>query len=434
MTPREGRSPPNAGQVRAGRQPGSQASITLTPPAGTKRIELIDALRGFALYGILLMNLGGLSLYGYAPAEMRAVLSTAPFDRAARYVIVALAYGKFNTLFSFLFGLGFSLLLVKEGNGGSDFARYYRRRLGVLIAIGAIHLTFLYVNDVLAMYGLIGLVLLSFRRATDRTLLTWAVCLLLSQLVVTSVIVLSEGAIDPGISLHNVGTAVQKAFGFETGATFSTFAQGSVLDVIKFNAANPFFRYGELLSTSRFQRVLAMFLVGLVVGRRGFLQHPEEHKPLLRRVMLWGLAIGLVANTALAFGTYARFSDYSPWWIAVEATYVIGVVPLSMAYVAAFSILWLHPRWQPRLASLVPAGRMALTNYVMQSVICIILFYGIGFGLGGKIGPTWWFGLALVIVAAQAVASRWWLRRFRSGPLEWIWRSLAYGPASRRLH
>jgi uncharacterized protein len=148
---------------------------------------------------------------------------------------------------------------------------------------------------------------------------------------------------------------------------------------------------------------------------------------LLGRVVIWGLPIGLVANVPLALGEMSPPAPYSAANIWLTAAYVIGVVPLSMAYTAGIALLWLRPASQRWLWRLAPAGRMALTNYLAQSAISVFLFYGIGLGWGGKVGPTWWFAIVAVTVGLQVVVSAWWLRRFRFGPLEWLWRSLTYG-------
>jgi uncharacterized protein len=193
----------------------------------------------------------------------------------------------------------------------------------------------------------------------------------------------------------------------------------------------PFFRYSSLLSSSRFQRVLGVFLLGLWVGRRAILLDPGAHQALLRRVIAWGVPIGLVASTFVAWAEMSPLPSYSRLRIAESAAYVIGVVPLALAYVAAFSLLWLRPAMQSRLAWLAPAGRMALTCYLTQTLIGCTLFYGIGLGWAGRVGPRSFPLIALVVFAVQVVCCRWWLRHYRFGPIEWVWRSMTYGKMQR---
>jgi uncharacterized protein len=141
--------------------------------------------------------------------------------------------------------------------------------------------------------------------------------------------------------------------------------------------------------------------------------------------LVWGLPLGLIANLGVAWAELKQPPDPGVA-IAGTAAYVVGVVPLGMAYVAAFALLWLRPAWQPRLARLAPAGRMALTCYLTQTFIGAGLFYGIGLGWAGRVGPTWWPVIAVVVFSVQVTACAWWLQRFRFGPVEWSWRSLTY--------
>ena len=141
---------------------------------------------------------------------------------------------------------------------------------------------------------------------------------------------------------------------------------------------------------------------------------------------MWGLPIGLIANLLVAWVELERPTGAA---IAIGETagYVIGVAPLAMAYVAAFSLLWLRPAWQAWLARLAPAGRMALTRYLTETLIGIGLFYGVGLGWAGKVGPTMFPLITFIVVILQVAACEWWLRHFRYGPVEWVWRSLTYG-------
>jgi uncharacterized protein len=270
-----------------------------------------------------------------------------------------------------------------------------------------------------------GLVLMAFRRASDRTLLVWAGVLIASHFVMTTVRLLS--GFDPGAPVAWLGAwFATSVLGLTFDGYYRTYAEGGWFDVLKGNLAGPAFRFAYLLSSSRFQRVLGMFLVGLWVGRQGILADPVAHKTLLRRVVIWCLPIGLVLNTIVAWVQLEQ-PPVKAIAIGETAAYVLGVVPLAMSYVAALSLLWLQPAWQPRLAWLAPAGRMALTCYLMQSIIGCGLFYGIGLGWAGKVGPTYFPLIAVMVFAAQVAWCRWWLQRYRFGPVEWLWRSMTYG-------
>jgi uncharacterized protein len=200
---------------------------------------------------------------------------------------------------------------------------------------------------------------------------------------------------------------------------------GDWLLLVEYNLGRTLFRFADLVSTSRLPRILGAFLLGLWAGRRRVFEDPERHRALLRRVLLWGLAVGLPANGALALLSSQGRPMHDPVRV-IEDAVSIGVPALALAYGAAFVLIWLHPFWRGFLAWLAPAGRMALSNYLAQSLIGIFVFYGIGLGLGGRVGSAACAAMAVGVFTLQVAASAVWLDRFRYGPAEWLWRSLTY--------
>lgn len=177
--------------------------------------------------------------------------------------------------------------------------------------------------------------------------------------------------------------------------------------------------------------VLSRFLLGYWAGRKGLLQSPEQHLPLLRRILA-GALVAWTLSTALGLvqapmRAACPVIDVEPVKMAIRMLLRVGPLALGIAYAAGFVLLFRKPAWSRRLAFLVPLGRMALTNYLTQSVIGIALFYGIGMGLGPPSGMALVLGAWAVLVAMQIVWSRWWLDRFHYGPVEWLWRWLTYG-------
>jgi uncharacterized protein len=187
-------------------------------------------------------------------------------------------------------------------------------------------------------------------------------------------------------------------------------------------------RYAGLIFEMRLPKILAMFLLGFYAYRRGFFQNLSSHRPLIRRLAVYGLVLGLIGNIAFAAlaGKEAVIPP-TPAGFAGVISYAFGVPALAIAYMAAIAIGWQKPIGQRLLGYLAPVGRMALTNYLLQTVICVFLFYGYGLGLYGTIGATTATLIALVIFLFQIVLSRFWLSRFTYGPMEWIWRQLTYG-------
>jgi uncharacterized protein len=397
------------------------------PTAGHERLDSLDALRGFALGGIFLLNLAAFSGFAFMPPEATALSATAALDLPVAGLTVWLGYGKFYSLFSLLFGIGFSLQLAAAMRRGDDRLRVFRRRLLVLLGIGAVHLYF-WEGDILVLYSLVGFLLIPFRRVPDKTLLRTAAILVFAPVLLEALIVASHGALDPGAPLLRAGDAVLVATGFPAGALPYPFLRDAGWgEYLRFQLSGVFFRYADLLSTGRPFKVLAMFLVGLWVGRSGMLGDLTPWLPTLRRLRTWCFAIGLPAAAVHAMLMLGDGSG-SEWLKVLESLgYALGVAPLALAYASTFAILWQSDTWRPRLARVAPAGRMALTNYLAQTVVGLTAFYGIGFGLMGHIGPVWWPFIVVTVLAVQVAFSRWWLARFAFGPTEWIWRQATYG-------
>jgi uncharacterized protein len=397
------------------------------PTSDVERLDILDALRGFALAGIFLVNLAVFSGFVFMPPELMARLPTAAIDMPAAGLILWLGYGKFYSLFSLLFGVGFSLQLVAAEDRGDARLAVFRRRLLVLLAIGAVHL-YIWEGDILFLYALVGFLLIPFRRVRDASLLRAAVALVLAPVALEALIVVSRGALDPGAPLLRAGDAVLQMTGFSPGTPpYPLLRDAGWAEFLRFQLSGVFFRYADLLTTGRPFKVLAMFLVGLWVGRSGMLRDLTPWLPTLRRVRLWGFAVGLPA-AGVQVALMARGIPAGSWLKVTEsAAYALGVAPLALAYAATFAIVWQSARWRARLTRLAPAGRLALTNYLSQTVVALILFYGIGFGLMGRVGPVWWPLLVVAVITAQVIISRWWLTRFAFGPMEWIWRQATYG-------
>jgi uncharacterized protein len=401
------------------------------PTPSSARLPVLDATRGLALLGIFTLNLAPFSGFIYMKPEEMAALPTAAVDLPAALLILWLGYGKFYSLFSLLFGIGFALQIESAARAGDEGLRRFRRRLLVLLAIGFVHLTFIWEGDILALYALVGFALIPLRRLSQRGLIVTAAVLLALPVVEQALIVVSHGALDPGAPLLEIGKRWQIAMGFGAGAEpYPVLKYASLTEAVRFQLSGIWFRYADLLTTGRPFKVLAMFLLGLWVGRSGLLRDVEPWVPLLRRVRLVCLAVGLPAALVQALMEVAQGPPDSPLRILGSAAYALGVAPLAVAYASHLALLWRRPVWRDRLAWAIPAGRMALTGYLTQTVIGIALFYGIGLGLMGTAGPVTWPLIAGVVVTLQAAASWWWLGRFPFGPMEWLWRRATYGQFS----
>lgn len=402
----------------------------LTPVAPGERIVAMDAVRGFALLGILLMNIEGLvgplfgSITGVDPALTGA-------DKVADTLVYLLVQGKFYTLFSLLFGMGFAVMLARSEAARRPFTALYLRRTFALLAIGLLHLLLVWSGDILVTYALVALVLLLFRDTPVGRLPVWGVALYL----LPAVIMLLGGAmgslarLDPAAAA-DLGRGLDeqaRAMGDTLAAQRATYGGTDYRAAMAQRWADFRLFLGFLPLTGL--HVLGMFLLGMWFVRRGAIQRPAA-MPRLYAWLRWGaLPLGLVAMvlswSMVPTVDFARMD-------------IVSGVASALASVASLLMCLGYLAWLVRglqaggpvarvLGWLAPAGRMALTNYLAQSLACTAVFAGYGLGYFEQLPRAWQVPFAFVLFAAQVVASRAWLARFRYGPAEWVWRALTYG-------
>ena len=378
-------------------------------------------VRGFALFGVLLVN-----MYNFGASWP---IWTGEVDRLAFAAKRFLFETKSWRLFSFLFGLGFSFqLLTARRQQLPFFARYLRRIIG-LFCIGAVH-TLLYDGDILKLYAELGLVLILFVRVPPRVMLTVAL-VLLSIFPVGGLVQGLWGQPEPDVTpeVIDIDEWLERR-----EQTQHPYAVGSIWDVMAFNASaiwqapldNP-------ISPESNISFFAMFLLGLYAGVRRIFQDIEHHLRLVRSVCAWGLGVGLVGmvieRVVSAGWDYDVFGPHGrdPLLEFVgDSAFVYGSTALSLGYAATIVLMARSPRWRSMVTPFAPVGKMALTVYLTQSLIFTTIFYGYGLGLGLWTGPVAVTSLAVAIFAGQIVLCRWWLRRHRFGPAEWAWRTATY--------
>jgi uncharacterized protein len=204
---------------------------------------------------------------------------------------------------------------------------------------------------------------------------------------------------------------------------------GSLLDLIIYNFDGAFFRFGDLIFQSRFFKVLGMFLIGYSLGTSGYFKILLVNRRMLFIIVTLGFTIGLPANYLLAefMRTPANYRQFKIEGLYQTIAYAVGVAPLALAYVCLLALTFRNRVGDHIVKLFMPVGKMALTNYIFHSVSSIVIFYEVGFGLMGTLGPIAWTVFALVVFVCQIIFSTLWLHFFQFGPLEWIWRSLTYG-------
>jgi uncharacterized protein len=394
----------------------ASSAVIAGPVAADSRIFAVDAVRGFALFGVLLEN-----MYGFG-ADSVAWTSTP--DRVVFALMHVFVESKTWTLFSMLFGLGFALQLGRSDASGARFLPAYLRRLAALFVIGAAHALF-FDGDILMLYAELGLGLLVVRRLSTRGLLFLAALLMLAFPVAH--LLSHERRAGPD--------EVQRARArLERERRTNVYAVGSLTEVMADNAdAIPADPLEDLTNPESGLSVFAMLLIGYAVGRSGVLRDIPGNAAAIARVRTWGLSLGLGAMLAervlhAAFGyDVFRAQRASPGVRLVgDLLFAYGITALALGYAAALVLAAETPRGKAALAPLATIGRLTLTAYLMQTLMFTTLFYGYGFGQVYRLGPVAVTGWAMAFFAVQLLAAGWWSGRFRLGPMEWLWRSATY--------
>ena len=413
----------------------SPADDAEAPLADSERIVALDVLRGFALLGIFIMNMPAFSHSLFTPPEMPARV----LDAIAAGLRELLFAGKFNLLFGLVFGIGFAIQMTRLDAAESAHAarlgsaprrhratQVYARRLAFLFFVGLVHAMLIWSGDVLLVYALVGFALLGLRRLGDR-----ALCALIGACLVFP-------------ALTEALRAALVSRGFETVATFQyqqfqasndlAYGHGSFLDAMRETARifdwswrSPF---GLFVYASFFVQMATGILVGYVLGRRGWPRRPlvgaAEERRVLRAALVLAIGCALIEGMAFEWG-----GEGAVFASALART--IGRASLAACYaLAVVQIVRDRPELPPWLRPLRDAGRMPLSNYLLQTALATFVFYGWGLGFWNSAGPSAEVALAVVLfVAIQLPLSHLWLKRFRYGPLEYLWRRFTYGSAPR---
>ncbi|MCY9786493.1 DUF418 domain-containing protein [Nocardiopsis sp. EMB25] len=374
-----------------------------TRPEPGRRILDLDALRGFALLGILVVNIGFFAS-GYAFHQVHDPAFTSPLDRGTHWLVAMFFEMKFYLLFSFLFGYGFTLQFDSARRRGVGFTGRFLRRLVGLFAIGALHAVLLFQGDILTTYAVLGLVLLALHRARART------AVIAAAVLVGLVAVMMRWAGMSGAAPFDEETALAAG-----EATTAALAGGPLTVIGEHLESLP--RMLVTLVGVQGPVALAAFLVGLAVGRHRVLADAGAHDHTLRLIQWVGFPVGLVGSLVLAdLGGTADL--YALSLALLTAPF------LSAAYAATLLRLFQRGRGRRIAAALAPAGRMALSNYLGQSLVCALLFTGFGLGLVGRVAPPFVLLIAVVLFAVQLWLSAWWMARHRYGPAEWFLRAV----------
>jgi len=397
-----------------------QTPSGLTLPG--ERIAVVDVLRAYSLFGIIVTH----SVTGFAAGQTPSpdFMLFSPLDRLVATLEHLLTFGKFFTIFSFLFGLSFAIQMNNAAQKGVGFSGRFTWRLAVLAMIALVHGAF-FTGDILIVYALLGLLLIPFRRLKTRTLVIIALLLVLNL---------------PGLLLNIAQLAAppptpeQLAARAEFGAQLTQTLQrmfeikqsGTLAELVPLNlTVGLLSKVAFMIFTGRLWITFGLFLLGMCAGRLEIFRDTEANRRFFRR-LLWPAAAVALVTTVVEIVHPSGFQISSTTDLLASFSFTLQQVSLSTFYVAAVTLLYWRRPASGLLPALAPLGRMGLTSYLGQTVFGILFFYGLGFGMLGKLGAAAAVGAAIAFYMLQILLARAWMTRFRLGPVEWLWRSLTY--------
>ncbi len=374
-----------------------------------QRIEALDVLRGIALFGVMAINV----VYGFrispflasAPESVPDPGADSALDQALGLVLGLLIAGKAVTIFSLLFGVGLAVQAERLRRTGRPVMLLLRRLL-ILLVIGLAHLVLIWIGDILMLYALAGLVTLPFLFASRRVIASAA---LLFLAVNSAIALLQLQPVPDAEWLRSHLPDAERVYG-----------SGGFLKVLAFRAGE--LMYFIPMQLAGLPRTVALFLFGALIWRLGILQQPLNKRRAFVRAAWIGILAGIALTAAVVAGQLLQIPA-SGLMLAVD----LSVLALALGYSAAIIVIAAGRCGRKMLAWAAPVGRMAFTNYLLQSVIFSFVFYGYGLGLFNRMSIAGRWRWELRSMAVQAAVSALWLRRYRFGPVEWLWRTVTYG-------
>ncbi len=397
-----------------------------------KRIKVIDALRGFAVFGMLMINIRVFSGYAYGAHHEELLLGQ--WDVTFDQIHAVFFNGKFYTLFALLFGIGFAFQRNNALQAHRPFTRQFARRLFFLLLIGLVHLWAIWFGDILVLYSLCGFILMLFMKLSTKKLLWAGVLLLLVPGMYSWYLYATQGGytnlLFQWLSHSWMITGLPHALPYTDTFTMKDIAyvtrEGSLGSLLRFHSLGPILRMYLISVDARLFKIVAIFILGLWAGRNIISRQLHQNKAFLIKTAITGWLVGLPLNVFFAMDNITSLKDSSVVLIK-DILIPFGYVSLTAAYAATFILMYRTGIKKILDALFSAVGKTALSNYIFQSFAGIFLFYGIGLNLGESMGATSLTVVVFGLFGLQVILSTRWLKRFHMGPLEWFWRVATYG-------
>ncbi len=387
-----------------------------------QRIEIIDALRGFSLAGIVIVHFVENFIGSAVPQNVLEALHIGPLDYVVDVFIGLFLRGKFFALFSFLFGLSFFIQMDNAQKQGKNFDLRFFWRLVILLIIGGIHHMF-YRGDILTIYAFLGIFLIPFYKLSNKWVLgcTALLFLGLGRFIVFA-LTNGDNIFSPGGLMPDDPRAL---------SYFNTIKSGTIQEVFMSNSTIGHLNKLEyqLGYFGRGYITFGFFLLGLYAGRIGFFLRLDESKKLIKKVLIGAIILFVVSIvlTGLIFMQLGQDVTFDNWPAMAGLTaYDLNNIAMTFILIALFVMLYKKVKGQQWLGKFAPYGRMALTNYFFQSLLGTFLFFGWGLGYLVELRNSYTFLISILVIIGQMRFSKWWLTKFQYGPLEWLWRSITF--------
>ena len=395
-------------------------ALMTAPVQAQERIETLDVIRGVALLGILFVNMSWFSAPGMYLEALGKSMWTEVWNTATSSFISLFFQGKFYSMFSILFGLGFVIFYDRAKTRTLKPTWLFYKRLFILLLIGLVHSFFIWHGDILVSYAVSALLLPLFFNRKPKTILVWVVVFFAIFLSIVALGAFAMGFLDEAMRATMLDDMKNRL-----ESSFYAYGQGTFADIMAQRASDTLFAYSNLLITVFL--FLPLFLLGVYVAKKGILQHLEANMSFIKKAWLWGLMIGLPASIAkYIIGYQVNMLFLTNLNVLHFGLGILGDTGLSIFYMTSIILLFRRQNWVSKLRPFGYVGRMALSNYLLQSVIGTMIFYNYGLGLYGQIAPAFGMAWALVIFVIQIIISKWWLSCYQFGPVEWLWKSLTY--------
>lgn len=403
----------------------------MNPIEKKERMVIIDIIRGFALLGVLLVNMLTfnstflLELTSSSPLTA-PLLVEGTMNKIIALLVQVFAEGKFYTIFSVLFGLGFYIFISRVEAKGYSPNKLFIKRLFFLLIFGLLHMLLVWYGDILHVYSITGVFLLFFRNCQSKTIKKWIIALLFIAILLTVGVSLVD-EFTPFMMSEVAYTSYINSMDAAANTSIEIYQHASYSEAVQYRVSNEW-SYRLMGLVFQVPKILAMFLIGLLIGKEKIVENLSDYKRLNNKVWKVSGIVGGCASLSYLLIQQGLVTSSQLLSLGLIVTFEeVSTVAISLFYISSFVKLFSKASTKRIIEPFNYIGRMALTNYLMQCIICSFIFYGHGLGLVTSLSLLACVAITVLLFGIQIIMSKSWLARYNYGPFEWVWRRLTYG-------